>query len=106
MKKVNNHSSVEHPILKLNYKDPTCEYKTNNEQSLALHNKELHEKNLCRICNTITVGSPHRKDHEKTFLGPDTTHPTIIQGTQPTLKKKTSSKEGVGTGTIQNKYRK
>ena len=57
MKKVNKHLSVEHPILILNCKDPTCEYKTNNAPSLAVHNKELHTKNLFKISNTITVGS-------------------------------------------------
>ena len=52
---------------------PTCEYGTNNATSLSLHNKELHEKDLCKICNT---------------------HPTIRQGTQPTITGTKTPKKG------------
>ena len=52
MKKVNDHSSVEHPILNLVYKELACEYKTNNTQLLADQNKEVHERNACKDCNT------------------------------------------------------
>ena len=72
---------------------PTCEYKTNNVQSLAAHSKELHEKNLCKICNTITVGSAHRKDNDKTVHGTDTTHPTIIPRIQPIIKETIAQKK-------------
>ena len=88
MKIPNKHSSAEHPILKLKCNTPTCEYGTSNATSLALHTKKLHEKDLCKKFKTITVGSAHKEYHEKTVLGVDITHPTIRQGTQPTIKGK------------------
>ena len=65
MKKVNDHSSIEHPILNLACKELACEYKTNNAQSLQDHKKELHERNICKNCNTITIGTAHKENHEK-----------------------------------------
>ena len=41
MKKINDLSSLEYPILNLSCKDTRCEYKTNKAQSLAVHSKEI-----------------------------------------------------------------
>ena len=46
MKKLKDHLSIEHPILNLSCKDTGCEYKTNKAQSLAVHSKEIHERNV------------------------------------------------------------
>ena len=59
-----------------------------------VHNKELHERNLCKKCETIRVGSAHKEDHEKTVHGIDNTNPTIRPGTQPTIKETKAQKKG------------
>ena len=55
-----------HPILNLACTEPACEYKTDNTQSLLDHKKEVNERNVCKDCNTITVGTAHKATHEKT----------------------------------------
>ena len=70
-------------------KEPTCEYKTNFIQALKDHNKEMHERNVCKECNTITVGSAHKTNHEKTTHGKDreTAH-SQSQTEAPAMNKK------------------
>ena len=46
-------------------KEPTCDFKTKFIQELKDHTKEMHERNLCKECNTITVGAAHKTNHEK-----------------------------------------
>ena len=50
------------PILNLACKELVCEYKTNNTQSLVDHNREVRERNVCKDCNTITVGTAQKKN--------------------------------------------
>ena len=68
MKKLNDH-----PILKLSCKDTGCESKTNKTKCLVVHSKEIHERKVCKYCNALTIGFPHREDHEKTVHGTDIT---------------------------------
>ena len=76
VKKLNDHASIVHPILNLVCNDTMCEYKTKNTQAQKDDKKEVHERNVCKDCNTITVGSAHKANHEKTAHGneADITH--------------------------------
>ena len=88
MKELNDHSSIVHPILNLDCTEPACEYKTENTQSLQDHKKELHERNVCKDCNTITVGSPHKATHEKTTHGNATDIPHLHASKEAPAQKK------------------
>ena len=50
-------------------KEPTCDFKTKFIQELKDHTKEMHERNVCKECNTITVGAAHKTNHEKITHG-------------------------------------
>ena len=75
-------------------KESKCEYKTNFIQALKDHNKEMHERNVCKECNTIVVGSAHNTNHEKTNHGKDreTAH-SQSQTEAPVLKNREGYKK-------------
>ena len=56
---LNNHCSSLHPKLNLVCKE------TRFVQELKDHAKDMHERNVCKDCNTITVGTTHKTNHEK-----------------------------------------
>ena len=58
-------------------------------QALKDYKKEMHERNVCKDCNTITVGSANKTNHEKTTHGKDreTAH-SQFQTEAPALNKK------------------
>ena len=70
-------------------KESTCDLKTNFIQALKDHTKEMHERNICKECSTITVGTGHKKKHEKTTHGkerePEHSH---LQTEAPVTSKK------------------
>ena len=71
-------------------KEPTCDFKTKFIQELKDHAKDMHERNVCKDCNTITVGTAHKTNHEKITHG--------IEGesehTHPITKPPVISKKG------------
>ena len=88
-KSLNNHSSSLHPKLNLVCKEPMCDFKTKFIQELKDHTKDMHKRNVCKDCNTITVGTAHKTNHEKITHGiggeSEHTHP-ITQ--PPVINKK------------------
>ena len=58
-------------------KESTCNFKTNLEQELKDHIKDMHERNACKDCNTITIGTAHKKHHENAIHGIETQPPVI-----------------------------
>ena len=92
VKKLNDHASIVHPISNLVCNDTTCEYKTNTIQALKDHKKEMHERNVCKDCNTITVGSAHKANHEKTTHGKEAEITHLHSHTEAPAHKK-----GMGT---------
>ena len=62
-KTLNKHASHLHP--KINLTCTRCDFKTKLIQELKNHTKEMHERNVCKECNTITVGAAHKTNHEK-----------------------------------------
>ena len=92
-KKLNNHALDIHPILNLVCKEPTCEYKTNFIQALKDHKKEMHERNVCKDCNTITVSSAQKANHEKTTHGKEAEIKHSHSQTEAPAQKKSLLKE-------------
>ena len=74
---LNNHCSSLHPKLNLVCKESTCDFKTKSEQELKDHAKDMHERNVCKDCNTITVGTAHKKNHENAIHGTEAQPPVI-----------------------------
>ena len=59
-KTLNNQSSAIHPILNLVCKESTFDFKTKFIQAI-----KDHERNVCKECKQITVGTAHKTNHEK-----------------------------------------
>ena len=83
---LNNHCSSVHPKLNLVCKDLTCNFNTKIEQELKDHTKELHERNICKFCSTITVGTAHKQHHENTIHGKETNPP--VKNNKPWVQPK------------------
>ena len=71
-KLLNNHCSSLHPKLNLVCKESSCDFKTKLAQELKDHIKDMHERNVCKECNTITVGTAHKQNHENAVHGTET----------------------------------
>ena len=71
-KLLNNHCSSLHPKLNLVCKESPCDFKTKLAQELKDHIKDMHERNVCKECNTITVGTAHKQNHENAVHGTET----------------------------------
>ena len=78
-----------HPILNIDCNEPAFEYKKDNTQSLQDHKKKLHERNVCKDCNTITVGTAQKATHEKTVHGNEIVIPHLhVSKETPAPKKR------------------
>ena len=51
-------------ILRILHK---CTFKTKLVKDLQDHTKEKHEKNVCNVCGTITIGTTHKLHHENSI---------------------------------------
>ena len=56
--------------------------------SLKDHKKELHEWNVCKDCNIITVGTAHKANHEKTVHGNEIVMPHLYVPKETPAQKK------------------
>ena len=72
---LNNHCSQVHPKLNLLCTIPTCTFKTKFEKELQDHTKEKHERNICKVCATITIGNAHKLHHENSIHGKEFSAP-------------------------------
>ena len=67
----------------------------------------MHDRNLCKECNIITVGSNHKTNHEKTTYGKNRvtklSHP---QTEAPALNKKrwVQPKQNVNNRKVEKNY--
>ena len=61
----------------------------------------MHERNVCKECNTITVGSAHKTNHEKTTHGKnretENSHPQT-EATAVSKKEWVQPKKNLSTG--------
>ena len=98
---LNNHCSQVYPKLNLLCTIPTCTFKTKFEKELQDHTKEKHERSICKLCGTITIGTAHKLHHENTIHGKEF-NPPVKPWVQPkkNSKKKLASLTGMVISTI------
>ena len=46
-------------------------------QELKDHTKDMHKRNVCKDCNTITVRTADKKNHENAIHGTEAQPPVI-----------------------------
>ena len=83
---LNNHCSSVHPKQNLICNVPTCTFKTKLEQELQDHTKEKHERSICKLCATITIGTAHKLHHENTIHGKEINPP--VKNNKPWVQLK------------------
>ena len=84
MRGLKSHTSREHPKLKLKCKVKDCDYGTNSQVNIDLHNEHTHERDTCSTSdNEIThrnaqkegTMNENQKRTEITHQGNKRTHP-------------------------------